>query len=80
MGGGEWEVEERGMGVGGDSEEEELNSSPPWCGDSSSSQCSWPASGCGKTGSWSSRSPAGTETLRCCPSPRDPRHHRREED
>lgn len=42
------------------------------CCGPSSSRCSWPASGCGRTGSWSSRSPAGTATRRCCPSPRDP--------
>lgn len=36
------------------------------------SRCSSSTSGCGRTASWSSRSPAGMATRRCCPSPRDP--------
>lgn len=42
------------------------------CCGPASSQCSLPTSGYGRRDSWSSRSPAGTATLRCCPSPHDP--------
>src|SRR4029434_2659222 len=42
------------------------------CCERSSSQCSWPASGYGMTGSSSSRSPAGRETPRGAPHNRTP--------
>lgn len=50
-----------------------VRSSPrSWCCEPASSQCSWPASGCGTRGSWSSQSPAGMEIWRCSPWPRGP--------